>query len=63
MKLIQSFIQGVQLKSVVIRNLFRFLWRMKMWWAMPMVALLILFFLLIIFAQSSPLGPLIYTIF
>ena len=63
MKFLYSFVQTVALKSVVIRNLFVFLWHMKMWWAMPVIVLLLVFFLLILFAQSSPLGPLIYTIF
>lgn len=47
----------------IVSRLFKFLWQNKMWWLIPMVALIVVFFLVIIFAQSSPLGPFIYTIF
>ncbi|MEK7536896.1 MAG: DUF5989 family protein [Patescibacteria group bacterium] len=63
MGFIQSAIRTIKLKFSIIGRLFGFLWINKMWWMIPIVALLVVFFLIIIFAQSSPLGPLIYTIF
>lgn len=53
----------VSIRFGVVGRLFKFLWQNKMWWLIPMVALIVVFFLIIIFAQSSPLGPFIYTIF
>ena len=47
----------------IIGELFGFLWRNKRWWLIPMVAVLLLFGLLIAFASSTGLGPLIYTLF
>jgi hypothetical protein len=47
----------------VARELLSFLWQRKLWWLIPMVSLLLVFGLLLIFASSSGLGPLIYTLF
>jgi hypothetical protein len=41
----------------------QFLWERKLWWMMPMVAVLLLLGILIIFAQSSAIAPFIYTLF
>jgi hypothetical protein len=40
-----------------------FLWERKLWWMMPMVLTLLLFGLLILFAESSAVAPFIYTLF
>ncbi|MEK7506063.1 MAG: DUF5989 family protein [Patescibacteria group bacterium] len=53
----------ISIRFGIVGRLFQFLWQNKMWWLIPMVALIVVFFLIIIFAQSSPLGPFIYTIF
>jgi hypothetical protein len=34
-----------------------------MWWLIPMVAILLVFGLLLIFASASGIGPFIYTLF
>jgi hypothetical protein len=39
------------------------LWRRKLWWMIPMVAVLVLFALLLVFTQGSALAPFIYTLF
>lgn len=48
-------------------GLFKQIWRFmvvrKKWWLAPFIIILVLFGLLLIFAQSSPLAPFIYTIF
>jgi hypothetical protein len=44
-------------------ELIRFFWRRKWWWLTPMVIVLFLFGALVIFAQSSPIAPFIYTLF
>lgn len=40
-----------------------YLWRRKLWWLIPMVLVLMLFGLLIVFAQATAVGPFIYTLF
>lgn len=47
----------------VLGELFSYLWQRKLWWLIPMIVILILVVGLLIFAQSSPLAPFIYTLF
>ena len=47
----------------IAQELFSFLWRMKMWWLMPVVMVLVLMGLLIGFGTASGVGPFIYTLF
>lgn len=44
-------------------ELLGFIWHRKMWWAIPMVAVLLLMGLLIGFGSASGVGPFIYTLF
>jgi len=50
-------------KLQIIAEYFRFLRQQKKWWMLPMVTLLLVLGLLMLFAQSSPLAPFIYTVF
>ena len=45
------------------RELLEYLWEMKLWWMVPMVAVLLVFGLLLIFASASGVGPFIYSLF
>jgi hypothetical protein len=47
----------------VVAELLAYLWRRRLWWLIPMVALLMLFGLLVVFASTSGIGPFIYTLF
>ena len=47
----------------IASELMTFLWQRKLWWLIPMVAVLLVFGGLMITAQSSALGPFIYTLF
>lgn len=47
----------------IVGELFGFLWKQKLWWLMPMVIVLVLFGLLLAFAQASGIAPFIYTLF
>jgi len=47
----------------MLGELFGFLWKRKLWWLIPMVAVLIVFGLLLVFAQASGIAPFIYTLF
>jgi Family of unknown function (DUF5989) len=57
------FIRGVFGRVGIASELVRFFWERKLWWMMPMVLMLLIFGLLIIFAQSSVIAPFIYTLF
>ncbi len=47
----------------IIGELLSFLWQRKLWWLIPMVTVLVLFGVLLIFAQGSAVAPFIYTLF
>ena len=47
----------------IVGELFSFLWKRKLWWLMPMLVVIVLFALLLVFAQASPVAPFIYTLF
>lgn len=47
----------------IIGELLRFLWQRKLWWMIPMIVVLLLFVVLLVFAQGSAIGPFIYTLF
>lgn len=50
-------------KFSIIAELFGFLWARRLWWLMPMTAVLILLGILMIIAHSSALAPFIYPLF
>lgn len=50
-------------KFSVIRELLSFLWKEKLWWLTPLVAVLIVLGALLFLAQGSALAPFIYTLF
>ncbi len=58
-----GFFRRVRTTGSTIGELLRVLWRQKRWWLIPMVVVLLVFGVLLLLAQSTPLGPLIYTIF
>ena len=48
----------------VLKELFGFLGKRKMWWLIPLIAVLVIFGLLLILASISPaLTPFVYTLF
>lgn len=58
-KALQSFL----FKFGIAGELLGFLWQRKLWWLMPMVIMLLALALLLIFAESTAVGPFIYTLF
>lgn len=47
----------------IMGELLAFLWQRKLWWLMPMVLVLLVFGVLLVFAQGSAVAPFIYTLF
>jgi hypothetical protein len=41
-------------------DLFKFLWKSKMWFLIPFIAILIIFALIVFFAQATGIAPFIY---
>ena len=44
-------------------ELLAFLWRAKMYWALPLVFVLLVFGLVIVIGSSTGVGPFVYTLF
>lgn len=59
----KTFLRSMKSNFGVVGELFGFLWKRKLWWLIPMMFVLLTFGLIMIFATSSGLGPLIYTLF
>jgi hypothetical protein len=49
--------------AATVGELFRFLWGRKLWWLIPMLAVLLVFGVLIVLGSVAGVGPFIYTIF
>jgi hypothetical protein len=54
---------GVLTRLGIVGELLTFLWKRKLWWLMPMIIVIVLFAVLLIFAQGSAVAPFIYTLF
>jgi hypothetical protein len=50
-------------KLSIFSEIWRFMYMRKKWWLMPLIILVVLLGLVLVFAQGSPLAPLIYTVF
>lgn len=50
-------------KFSIAGELLSFLWRRKMWWLIPIVAVLLVFGILIVVGSATGVGPFIYTLF
>ena len=50
-------------RVAIMGELLAFLWQRKLWWLIPMVAVLLVLGLILVFAQSSAVAPFIYTLF
>jgi len=58
-----KFTEGLTSRLGIAGELLSFLWERKLWWLIPMVLVLLAFGGLLVTAQSSALGPFIYTLF
>ncbi|MGH7787918.1 MAG: DUF5989 family protein [Candidatus Binatia bacterium] len=55
--------EGLRTRFGIAGELLSFLWQQRLWWLIPMVIVLLAFGGLMVTAQSSALGPFIYTLF
>lgn len=58
-----KWIDSIRNRCGIVGEFIGFLWDEKIWWMIPMVVVLLIFGLLIVFAQTSPIAPFIYTLF
>ena len=55
--------RSIAMKFSIAGELLTFLWRLKMWWMIPLVIVLLFFGLVIVVGTSTGVGPFIYTLF
>ena len=58
-----SFLKSLTSRMGIMGELLQFFLQNKWWWITPMLFILLLFGLLIVFAQGSAVAPFIYTLF
>ena len=58
-----SYVKRVAAKLSIMGELLVFFLERKLWWMIPMVAVLLLFGLLIVFTQGTAVAPFVYTLF
>ena len=58
-----SIISDVTGKLGIAGELLGFLWQQKLWWMIPMVAVLLVFGIVIVVGSSTGVGPFVYTLF
>lgn len=58
-----QLIRDLRSKLAIGGELLVFLWRRKMWWMTPIVAVMLLFGILIATGSSTGYTPIIYTLF
>jgi hypothetical protein len=58
-----QLIRDIGNKFGIAGELIIFLWQHKMWWMIPLVAVLLFFGLIIVFGSATGVGPFIYTLF
>jgi hypothetical protein len=59
----RKFLTGMRVNLGTAGELLGFFKKRKLWWLIPMVAVLMLFAILLIFAHSSGVGALLYPLF
>ena len=50
-------------RAGIVGELLAFFWERRLWWLLPMVLVLLVLGLFLVFAQSTAIGPFIYTLF
>ncbi len=58
-----AFLASARQKLGILKELFAFLWRKKLWWMIPIIVVLVLVAVLVVFSLSTPLAPFVYTLF
>ena len=56
-------LRNVLTRFGIVRELFSFLWKRKLWWLLPMVTMLLITAVLLLLAQGAASMPFIYTLF
>ena len=61
--MLQKFFLPIQTKLSIIAEFFNFLWARRLWWMIPMFAVLLLLGILMLLTHGSAIAPFIYPLF
>jgi hypothetical protein len=59
----KRFFRGMFYNVTIFQDMIAFLWRERLWFLIPVVALLMIIGLLLIFSTASGIAPIVYTLF
>ena len=59
----KRFFRSMFYNVTIFQDMVAFLWKEKLWFLIPVVALLLIIGLLLIFSTASGIAPVIYTLF
>lgn len=57
-----KIVKDITARAEETNDLFKFLWKAKMWFLIPFIVILVAFGLLIFFAQATGVAPFIYSL-
>lgn len=63
LKPIRRFLRNSVARVRIAGALLTFMWRRKIWWMIPLVAMLLVLGVLVIFGQSSAISAFVYALF
>jgi len=63
MSKLKKYTSSIAIKFSIIGELFGYLWENKMWWAIPIIFIVLVVMAVLFFAQSTGLAPFIYPFF
>jgi len=58
-----NFLKGFFSRGSEARELIEFFWKAKLWFLIPFILVLLIFGILLVFAQTTGVAPFIYTLF
>ncbi len=58
-----AFLRSVQVRLATLSELMALLWERKLWWLIPLATVLVLLIVLLIMAQATGAGRLMYPVF
>ena len=58
-----QFLKSLAVRFGIAGELIQLLWEERLWWMIPLAVLLLALSVVIMLAQSSVIGPFIYTLF
>jgi hypothetical protein len=47
----------------MFKEILEYVWKNKIWWMLPPIIIFIIFGIMIVFAETSPISPFVYMMF